>query len=188
MKTIKRLTVGQLSEMELLSLREQSRIVGGSGCVWKCLAHVWDCYDGNDQTSNKEYNGYVNDFRDKWNQFQEGNVLPNGDPAASQSEDLYNFVSAFFNTTTGSGWGTSEWGNMITSSGAINRENGCSNSGMALVMIGDEKNQHALVINGNQQYDPTTGKSYYNCYDPDEKMTRVYTDDIRYGTGLGKKY
>lgn len=188
MRKIKRLTVGQLNEMETLSMRELSRIVGGSGCVWNCLAHVWDCYDGDNNTTSEEFDEYKEHFKKEWNKYQCGNVLPNGDPAASQSGDLYNFICNFFQTTTGSTWGSSNWSDMISSSGAQNRENGYSYSGMALVMIGDNKNQHALVISGNKQYDKAKGSFYYECYDPDDKMDRVYVDQIRYGTGLGKKY
>lgn len=184
MKKLKRLTVGQLDEMEKLSINAQRHIVGGSGCVWNCLAYVWDAYDGT-PTSKKEYEEYMKVFKDKWREYQGSHVLPNGDPAASQSGDLFDFISCFFNTTTGSGWGTSNWGSMISSSGAINHESGYSYSGMAFVVIGDDTNQHALVINGDKKLDNITQKYYYECYDPDHEIETIYADKIRYGTGLG---
>lgn len=184
MKKIKRLSVGQLNNMNLLSLDEQRQIVGGSGCVWDCLAWIMDQYDGK-YTSDKERQGYYDSFANGWGSYNNGNVRPDGDPAANQADQLYNYINQFFDTTTGSGWGTSGWGSMISSSGATNKANGFDHSGMALVVIGSGLSQHALVIYGGIEYDQNG--AYYSCYDPDNVMTKVYTKDIQYGTGVSKK-
>jgi hypothetical protein len=185
MKKIKRLTVGQLNNMDLLSLNEQRHIVGGSGCVWECLAWIMDQYDGK-LTSNKERQEYYDSFQSGWASYNNGNVRSDGDPAANQDAQLYDYINQFFDTTTGSGWGTSGWGSMISSSGATNHANGYDNSGMALVVIGSGSDKHALVIYGGAQMDDR-GNTYYECYDPDGQMSKVYSKDIQYGTGVSKK-
>ena len=185
MKKIKRLTVGQLNNMEHLSLNEQRHIVGGSGCVWDCLAWIMDQYDGK-YTSNKEYKAYYDSFQSGWGSYNDGNIRSDGDPAANQADQLYNYIKQYFDTTTGSGWGTSGWGSIISSSGSMNQDNGFDHSGMALVVIGSGSTQHALVIYGGAQID-SQGNTYYECHDPDEIMTEVYSKDIMYGTGVSKK-
>lgn len=184
MKKIKRLTVGQLNDMDLLSLNEKRHIVGGSGCVWDCLAWIMDQYDGK-CTSNKEYQEYYDSFQKGWVSYNNGNVRSDGDPAANQTDQLYGYINQFFDTT-GSGWEASGWGSMISSSGATNQSNGCDYSGMALAIIGSGSTQHALVIYGGAQMDEQ-GNIYYECHDPDEVMTKVYSKDIQYGTGVSKK-
>lgn len=185
MKKIKRLTVAQLNDLDLLSLDEQRHIVGGSGCVWNCLAWIMDQYDGK-FTSKNEYREYFNSFQSGWRTYNNGNVRSDGDPAASQSDQLYGYINQFFDTTTGSGWGVSGWGSMISSSGATNHANGYDYSGLALVVIGSGTTQHALVIYGGAQVDEN-GNIYYDCYDPDGVMTKVYGKEIKYGTGVSKK-
>lgn len=185
MKKIKRLTVGQLTNMELLSLNEQRHIMGGSGCVWDCLAWIMDQYDGK-FTSQKEYREYYDSFQRGWESYNNGHVCSGGDPAATQADQLYGYINQFFDTTTGSGWGVSGWGAMISSSSATNHANGYNYSGMALVVVGSGLTKHALVIYGGAQID-NQGNFYYDCHDPDEVMTRVYCKDILYGTGVSKK-
>lgn len=185
MKKIKRLTVGQLNNMNHLSLNEQRHIVGGSGCVWDCLAWIMDQYDGK-YTSNKEYQGYYDSLQKGWVSYVNGNVRSDGDPAANQANQLYGYINQIFDTTTGSRWGTSGWNSMISSSGATNQANGYDHSGMALVVIGSGLTKHALVIYGGAQIDDQ-GNIYYECYDPDGIMTKVYSKDILYGTGVSKK-
>ena len=189
MKKLKRIAVGQLSDLERISKEELRTIVGGSMCVWDCLAYIKDCYDGDPFTSNKKVYGYADNFKSSWRSYMTDHghkVRDDGDPAANQSEDLYDFISQEFHTTTGDSWGMSDWRNMIGCSGAHNKANGCTWSGMALVIIGDETNQHALVISGSAHEDQY-GRQYYDCYDPDQRMSRVYVSDIRYGTGIGIK-
>lgn len=185
MKKIKRLTVGQLNNMDLLSVNEQRHIVGGSGCVWDCLAWIMDQYDGK-YTTQKEYQKYYDTFKEGWVSYNNGNVRSDGDPAANQADQLYGYINQFFDTTTGSGWGTSGWYSMISSSGATNQANGYDYSGLAFVVTGSGSTKHAVVIYGGAQFDES-GNTYYECYDPSNSMERIYSKDIQYGTGISKK-
>lgn len=185
----KRLTLGDLNGMEALTKKEQSCIVGGSGCVWDSMAYAWDYYDDGYMSTDDEREKFSDLFQSGWRYQQNGNVLESGDPAVSQSGDLFEYISQFFYTTTEGGWGTSGWDDMISASRNTNQANGYSYSGMAMVVIGDELNQHAVIISGGQKNDGGNTKPYYECYDPATKTKdKVYVDQIRYGTGLSKKH
>lgn len=190
MKKLKRLAVGQLNEFERINFREQMNYVGGSGCVWKCLGYVMTYYDDlkKNENSSEWVNIYATQFKNAWKRFQDdigGSILSSEDPAATQSDDLYHFLSIAFNTTTGATWGSSDWSGMLGASGAQNQLQGYNGSDYAIVMIGDALYQHALVIYGEAIQEG--GLYYYKCYDPDGVKKRVYTNEILYGTGLSIK-
>lgn len=180
MKTLGRLAVGQLNDLERLSMKELNNFVGGSGCFWDCLGYVYtfcDEYDDND--GNKDSAMAVGAaYRNIWGS-RGGYLNEDGDPSPKQKDQLFKFINCTgVFTTTGSSWQTSGWDNMIKG----------SNLGMALVMIGDENNQHAHIISGSVHYEHlpnNNSRAYY--VDESQNKTRVYVDEIRYGTGLNKK-
>ena len=173
MKTLKRLAVEQLNDLERLSMKELSNFVGGSGCIWDALGYAYTFCDGaiGNEGDPKNNSVFSSQFLNAWKRFG-GSVHENGDPYASQAGLLFDFIAQNFGTT-GSSWGSSNWQGMI---------NG-SSCGMALVMIGDSMNQHAHIISGDVRYDGN-GRAYY--WDPNEEE-KVYVDQILYGTGLSEK-
>ncbi len=173
MKTLGRLAVGQLNDLERLSMKELNNFVGGSGCFWDCLGYVYTYLDDDpDNDGNAEAAKTAGQaYRDIWGSLG-GPVNENGDPYAQNKDQLFNFIQGGFNTT-GSSWETSGWDNMIEG----------SSCGMALVMTGSGTNQQAHVISGSVRYD-SNGRAYYS--DPNQGG-RVYTDEIMYGTGLSGK-
>lgn len=181
MKTLKRLAVGQLNDLERLSMRELSNFVGGSGCLWDALGYAYTfCDDLEGEFANegdpKATANYANGFKKLWER-RGGLLNENGDPSPEQKDLLFDVISEEFGTT-GSTWGSSGWYNMI---------NG-SSCGMALVMVGDDMNQHACIISGTPHSESLPGggeRLYYMAENnPNEK---IYVDTIQYGTGLSKK-
>ncbi len=178
MKTLGRLTVGQLNDLERLSMKELNNFVGGSACFWNSMGYVFTFTDDDpDNDGDADAAKAAGDaYRDLWGSLG-GPVNENGDPSPQHKDELFKFLHGAFNTT-GSSWETSGWDNMIKG----------SNLGMALVMIGDENNQHAHIISGSVHYEHLpncNSRAYY--VDESQNKTRVYVDEIRYGTGLNKK-
>lgn len=180
MKTLERLAVGQLNGLERLSMEELSNFVGGSGCFWNCLGYVYtfcDKYDDNDGNKDSAMAAGAA-YRDIWGS-RGGYLNEDGDPSPKQKDKLFKFINCTgVFTTTGSSWQTSGFDNIT---------NG-SDLGMALVMIGDDENQHAHIIQGRVQYEQTSNnnsRGFY--YDKSQNNTKVYVDEIKYGTGLKKK-
>lgn len=204
MKKLNRLIVGQ-STKETYILRST---IGGSdsGCVFKCLAHLMNYYDGNNENNSAptattyEYNcaeQYKNEWRDYMTEMG-GQIGSDGDPDISQKSQLMNFIKDRFDTTSddwvsASGLKNSTLNSMIDDSKNANIEHGCGSDcgGRALVLIdGGSDKYHSLIIEGKSKTDED-GMTYWDTYDPSDNNNlnyrRVYKKDILYGVGISKK-
>lgn len=196
MKTLKRLKLNQLDEIQSISAEEMMQFMGGKGCCWEVLAKLYQ------QMYPSEYNNPK--IREKWNvfsasTFEEGwrtymgeECAENGDPMNYQASDLFEYMQQClpgFRTTT-SGFETGDISRMLTASGA----NNYGNQGLVFGLYKDPtdptgKDLHAVMID-DVVTDTNTGAVVgYSCWNPDtgkhftatpssfKGATGVYRDD-----------
>lgn len=183
MKTLRKISVSQLTELKKLAFEEMVRIIGGedtpgsSGCVFGILAYIYNQIT----LSNDKDSSY---FAEAWHAYCVSNNLmyneETGNPYVNQKQALYDFIGTMFETTTGESFLNYNYSGMIEASASS--VGVPTFSGIAFVVIpGSGNNQHAIAVSGAPDIN-----GYYNCYDANEGQGPVRYTRFLFGTGIGR--
>lgn len=188
MKELKRLKVSQLTNFQDLSVEEMMQMFGGKGCCWEVMAAAYKQMYASEYGNDKFKNSAcftASYYEQKWKNYMTDETDPSGDPLESQSQDLFNFMkNNFFSTTTASGFETTGYDNMMTTSGAKNY--GSDQLGIGFMDSGNGKDLHAVLLKGFTT--DASGNKVYKYWDPETGSE--YTTSaggIKSATGLYRK-
>lgn len=174
MKTLKRLTVGELSQFCQLTEMEMKALVGGTGCCWEAMSCAYsDLYRQQLDPSC---------FKGQWEKWlaearrqgcADADLGEYGDPTMKQTGYLLGFMQQYFSTSP-------SW---VMRSVPIGND---ASYGFAIMKGNSKDEEHAVIVVGDG-YD-SLGEKYYRVKDSVNGDTyQVRESEIIGGLCIGEK-
>lgn len=176
MRTLKRLTIGELSQFCQLTEMEMKALIGGTGCCWEAMSCAY--YDFYKEQVDPSF------FKGQWEKWlaeaqRQGcsntDLGEDGDPTMKQSGYLLGFMQQYF--TTSPSW--------VTKSVPIGND---ASYGFAIMKGSNSDEEHAVIVIGSGYYTSGIDKKYYKVKDPTTGQTYIVNEnDIIGGLSISEK-